>query len=69
MTQCVYNYTNHTVLPEALEKWTVALIEKVHEKKKFTKKKEKWTVTLIEKVHYQLKASHIRSLRPHTLVA
>jgi starch phosphorylase len=48
MTQCIFNYTYHTVLPEALEKWTV---------------------TLIEKVHYELKASHICNLRPHTLVA
>ncbi len=30
MTQSIFNYTNHTVLPEALEKWTVTLIEKVH---------------------------------------
>jgi starch phosphorylase len=29
MTQAVCGYTNHTLLPEALEKWPIALLEKV----------------------------------------
>ena len=29
ITRGVCNYTNHTLLPEALEKWSVPLLEKV----------------------------------------
>jgi glucan phosphorylase len=29
ITTTVFNYTNHTVLPEALEKWSVRLLENV----------------------------------------
>ena len=29
ITTQVFNYTNHTVLPEAMEKWTVSLMETV----------------------------------------
>lgn len=29
LTQAIFSYTNHTILPEALERWPVPLIEKV----------------------------------------